>query len=213
MWPSGMRFPGCGECMSSLSLYNLQRCDRGPVDRRFSPRRTVRATAQRQPVRTPSVTIQHDGISIQCPAWWGAAGHPLPAPLRHIFGDCDPLFGGNSGLHLYNWQSGLWVDVCKDAPSDCAVVFTGELMARLTGNLLLPAMHEVSGIGPGPRISTPFQFCAAAAARIDPLQLKAVREGVADGSIMDNRVFAPCLAGDFVEAVSASRLSSSFLSV
>ncbi len=93
------------------------------------------------------------------------------------------------------------------------MVFTGKLMSRLTGNYLLPTMHEVSGIGPGPRISTPFQFCAAADAVINPLQLKRIREGVSNGTILDHRLETPCSAGEFVEAVSASRLSSNFVTL
>lgn len=41
-------------------------------------------------------------------------------------------------------------------------------MAFLTNNELLPGMHEVANVGPGPRVSLPFQLCPCDHAWLDP---------------------------------------------
>ena len=54
-----------------------------------------------------------------------------------------PRCRGVSGLHVYDWAADKWMDAERGAPHDTAVVFTGELMASLSGGLVLPCMHEV----------------------------------------------------------------------
>lgn len=40
-------------------------------------------------------------------------------------------------------QQEKWIDVEKDSPKNCAIVFGGESLARLTNNYFLPGFHEV----------------------------------------------------------------------
>ena len=78
-----------------------------------------------------------------------------------------------AGLHVYDWSLSKWLDVESYAPQNVAIVFAGECMSYLTNTYLLPCIHEVSYVGPGPRISLPIQFCPAYNALLDPSRLQA----------------------------------------
>jgi isopenicillin N synthase-like dioxygenase len=40
-------------------------------------------------------------------------------------------------------QLDKWIDVEKNSPPNCAVIFGGESLSRLTNNYFLPGFHEV----------------------------------------------------------------------
>jgi isopenicillin N synthase-like dioxygenase len=148
-----------------------------------------------------------------------------------------PLFGESSGLHMYDWSVNKWMDVCTNISAYAATngpaantntlacVFTGEMMARMTANYLLPAMHEVSNIGPGPRISTPFQCCARSGAMIEPRKiplalvtnkrssLDMAMDVAAGDEAETTSIWQSCNAGDFVQMISQSRVSSNFINM
>jgi len=117
----------------------------------------------------------------------------------------QPQSSDVSGLHLYDWETNLWVNAEKGAPPGIAVVFVGETMTRLTCGKLLPCMHDVSQVGPGPRLSTPFQLCPAQNALLDPSQLVCSTD-----SLNVSDLLPACHAGQFMDELSASRISSNF---
>ena len=115
-----------------------------------------------------------------------------------------PRCRGRGGLHVFDWSSQLWVDVEAGAPPNMAVAFGGETLARLTNNWVMPCMHEVANIEGG-RYSTPFQCLAAPDAVLDSADADPAVVGVCSASSQE-RVSAAA----FVQAVSASRVSSNF---
>lgn len=120
-----------------------------------------------------------------------------------------------SGLHVYDWLMSKWMNIELNSQRNYAVVFVGECMARLTNNCLLPCMHEVAVVGPGPRISIPFQFCPTSEAFLDPSQSKLLSsssEKVDHDNIgirLENHPPSIRVA-DFIQQVSISRISSNF---
>ena len=115
-----------------------------------------------------------------------------------------PRCRGRGGLHVFDWSSQLWVDVEAGAPPNMAVAFGGETLARLTNNWVMPCMHEVANIEGG-RYSAPFQCLAAPEAVLDSADADPAVVGVCSASSQE-RVSAAA----FVQAVSASRVSSNF---
>ncbi len=120
-----------------------------------------------------------------------------------VSGDSDSDGDGRlSGLHSFDFSVHKWLDMERAAPPGCAVVFTGECMAKVTANAFIPHMHEVANVGPGSRLSLAFQFCPAEGAVLDSVQLGlGGREGCGCGAMT---------AGEFIQRVSASRTSSNF---
>jgi len=117
-----------------------------------------------------------------------------------------PRCRGLSGLHLFDWKTNMWLDSERGCEPNVACVFLGETMAKLTNAAFIPGMHEVSNIGPGPRISMPFQFCCAKDALLDSSQLSSstlASMGACESTSKER-------AGDFMERVSLSRVSSNF---
>ena len=115
-------------------------------------------------------------------------------------------------LHLWDQVSDAWVAVEGPAVPPCTcLVFGGEMMAYLTSNAVLPAMHEVSSSGAvaaeavGARLSAPFQLLAARKAVLDPGR---VRDGMAAGGGGGDAGLArpAVVCGQFMDSLSSARL-------
>ena len=114
-----------------------------------------------------------------------------------------PRGRGAPGLHVHDFSAGAegWVDIEAGMPADCAVVFGGESLFRLTNHWLLPGTHEVAHIE-GERLSCPFQLLARSEAQLSSAAFDEALVGVPRE--------LPVLARHFVEATSATRVSSNF---
>jgi len=115
-----------------------------------------------------------------------------------------PRCKGLGGLHIYDMELDKWIDVEKNSPPNCAVIFGGESLCRLTNNYYLPGFHEVSHIE-GERFSVALQSLAKPKATFDY-------------DLLDKQIVGDCYenfkhviqAEVFVNAVSATRISSNF---
>jgi len=111
-------------------------------------------------------------------------------------------------LHFWDYATGKWLDVETNAPPGTCVVFAGEIMAFLTSQQMQPGLHEVSSAGcevsaRASRVSTPFQLLAARDSVLDPAQ--------ATAWLSSSHPAAAVVAGDFIERLSRSRVSSNFV--
>ena len=116
--------------------------------------------------------------------------------------------GTSPGLHVFDvdTESGHdgWVDIEAGMPQGHAVLMGGESLHRLSNHWLLPGIHQVAYVA-AERISAPFQLLAAPDALLDSSALDADVVGspqpACDG---------PEAAAEFVQRVSAARVSSNF---
>ena len=103
-----------------------------------------------------------------------------------------PRARGAAGLHVYDFAPECvgWTHAEEGMPPDAALLFGGESLHRHTAGALLPGIHQVAHVE-GERLSCPFQLLARADATL----------GHGDDAVG---------AQEFVERVSASRVSSNF---
>ena len=156
-------------------------------------------TAFRYNSNTGSSTTTTTGIissSLQCPYHTDLS---LVSVIPRSRGGCL------SGLYVFDWELNQWVDIERNAPFDSAVVFAGECLSRLTGNELLPCVHEVLTDGSGPRFSLPFLLCPTNDSVLDCSKLP----GLSSGKI-PSAMKGEVNAGIYMDTLSFSRVSGNF---
>lgn len=127
----------------------------------------------------------------------------IPCPFHSDIGmiTCIPRSIDGTGLMLFDWNEGMWMDVEVNAPENVAFVFGGETLARITNNLIPPTVHQVALRDI--RHSFPFLMLGKANAVIDCGKLNPDKIGPL--------VFSDTIkAKEYVYQVSSSRISSLF---
>ena len=168
------------------------------------------AQASHTPLSQSNLTIFRYSPALGDEAEVAAAGGVTPnvhCPYHTDVGLVTIIPCGTSpGLHVFDHEPGYegWVDVEADMPPGHAVIFGGESLHRLSNHWLLPGVHEVSSVA-AERLSCPFQLLAARDANLDSSSLDVGVVGE-----LHPECALPLCAAEFVERVSASRVSSNF---
>lgn len=120
------------------------------------------------------------------------------------------------GLRLLDYATMRWIDFeAKGCPPDVAVVFGGESLAHLTGNLVMPAVHDVLVKTGETRTSVVYQHLGARDTRIPPFGAdhgngSGGGGGGGGGGSANVASSTESTMGELVRAISASRRSSNF---